>query len=125
MPGDSTRTINHDEIRAWIESRHGRPATVADAHRNEEKAGLLRVDMPGGPSNPHLEPLSWEDFFARFDDENLAFIYQDETAAEESPFCKFVSRRNDEMTATFATPKNCSNLLSPIAERLRSNRRTC
>jgi hypothetical protein len=93
MSHEGKVTTDHDEIRNWVEKHGGKPATVADTQRGKEAAGLLRIDLPGGASNPPLEPISWEDFFAKFDEEELAFLYQDETASgKESHFCKFVSR---------------------------------
>lgn len=92
MAGDSKTTTDHDEIRGWVEERGGRPATVA-ATGDGDDAGILRVDFPGVGDEDSLEELSWEDFFEKFEEKNLAFLYQDETASgEESRFFKFVSR---------------------------------
>ena len=89
----SQSTTDHDEIRKWIESRGGKPATVKGTGKGGEEAGLLRVDMPGGASNPPLEPISWDEFFKKFDEETLAFLFQEETAdGKPSYFCKFVNR---------------------------------
>lgn len=87
------RTTDHDAIRKWVESRGGKPASVKGTAKGGEEAGLLRIDFPTGASNPPLEPISWDDFFEKFDQENLAMIYQEEKAdGEESTFCKFVER---------------------------------
>jgi hypothetical protein len=89
----SKQTTDHDEIRRWVEERGGKPATIADTAKSGEEAGLLRIDFPRGASNPPLEPISWEDFFAKFDEENLAMVYQEEgTDGDTSYFCKFVAR---------------------------------
>ena len=94
MAHESKTTTDHDEIRQWVESRGGTPATIAGTERRDEEAGLLRIDMPTGASNPPLEPISWDDFFEKFDQENLAFLYQDQKAdGEPSFFCKFVDRK--------------------------------
>lgn len=90
---ESQTTTDHDEIRKWIESRGGKPATVKGTANSGEQAGLLRVDMPGGATSPPLEPLSWDDFFQKFDEEKLAFLFQEKTAeGKQSHFCKFVKR---------------------------------
>jgi hypothetical protein len=90
---ESQTTTDHDEIRKWIESRGGKPATVRGTASGDEEAGLLRVDMPGGASSPPLDPVSWEEFFKKFDEERLAFLFQEETAdGQQSHFCKFVKR---------------------------------
>ncbi len=91
MAGESKTTTDHDEIRRWVEERDGRPATVKGTGGDDD-AGLLRIDFPGG-SGDRLEEISWEDFFEKFDEKKLAFLYQDETSAgKESRFFKFVSR---------------------------------
>lgn len=93
MSHESKHTIDHNEIRTWVEARGGHPATIAGTQRGGEEAGLLRIDMPGGASTPPLEPISWDDFFEKFDEANLAFVYQDEKAdGEPSFFSKLVSR---------------------------------
>jgi hypothetical protein len=84
-------TTDHDEIRKWVEQRGGKPTTVKGTAREGEDAGLLRIDFPSGASNPPLEPVNWDDFFAKFDDAGLAFLYQDEG---NSTFCKFVDRKS-------------------------------
>src|SRR5688572_21637872 len=85
-------TIDHNEIRRWAEQRQGRPATVKSTGSSDEP-GLLRIDFPGGAGEGRLEPISWEDFFEKFDEKELAFVYQDKLkSGEESRFFKFVRR---------------------------------
>jgi hypothetical protein len=70
-----------------------KPATVAGTAKGGEEAGLLRIDFPSGASNPPLEPISWDEFFDKFDKEHLAMIYQEKgSKGETSYFCKFVER---------------------------------
>jgi hypothetical protein len=90
--GAAHTTTDHETIRRWVEERGGRPATVAGT-ADEGGAGLLRIDFPGYSGEGRLEPLSWEDFFAKFEEAQLAFLYQDETAeGDRSRFSKFVRR---------------------------------
>jgi hypothetical protein len=90
---DSKTTTDHDEIRQWIEARKGKPATVKDTRTRGDAAGVLRVDFPGYGDDDRLEELSWDEFFEKFDESNLAFLYQDETSnGKESRFAKFVQR---------------------------------
>ena len=83
-------TTDHDEIRQWVESRGGRPASVAETGSGDDP-GILRIDFdePGGDDDAGLEDISWDDFFDAFDENNLAFLYEDEG---DSRFNKFVSR---------------------------------
>ncbi len=92
MAGESKATTNHDEIRRWVEARGGMPATVKRTERDGE-AGVLRIDFPGYGDSSALEHLSWDEFFRKFDEKDLAMLYQDTTAdGKESRFVKFVSR---------------------------------
>jgi hypothetical protein len=83
----STRhvTTDHAAIRRWVEERGGHPAVVTGAPGEEE--GVLRLDIPGYSEQEFLEPLSWEDFFRRFEAKELAFAYED-----EGGFFAFVDR---------------------------------
>jgi hypothetical protein len=54
---------------------------------------VLRFDFEGyGAGGDELRPISWTEFFKKFDENNLEFIYQDRTRdGRESRFFKFVS----------------------------------
>jgi hypothetical protein len=86
------QTHNHETIRLWIEDRKGKPASVASTQSSDD-VGLLRVWFPGQGSGEQLDELSWDDFFAKFDEANLSFLYETLTTdGELSRFSKFVSR---------------------------------
>ena len=83
-------TTDHDKIRNWAEARGGHPATVKDTETDDE-AGILRLDFD--PPDEGLEKISWDEFFEKFDEKDLAFLFQDKTAGgKTSRFHKFVSR---------------------------------
>lgn len=90
----ASTTINHGTIRKWIEDRGGVPATVEETASGNEDVGILRVDFPDpGGDDSNLTTISWEEFFAKFDESKLAFLRADQTAeGETSRFCKFVHR---------------------------------
>jgi hypothetical protein len=89
---ESKTTTDHDEIRRWVEARGGRPAAVRDTG-NGDDPGILRIDF--GDQDEGLAEVSWDEFFKAFDENNLAFLYQEETeGGGESRFNKFVSREN-------------------------------
>lgn len=96
----ATTTTNHEEIRSWVEERGGRPARVKDTDEGDS-SGVLVIDYPGYSGEGTLEPISWEEFFEGFEENNLAFLYQDETSGgKESRFSKLVSRETaDEKKA--------------------------
>ncbi len=103
MPGLSKQTTNHEVIRKWVEKRNGHPATVRRTG-DEEEPGILRIDFPGYSGQQSLEPISWDDFFDKFDEKNLVFVYQDKTAAgKPSRFCKLVSRESAQAKARRST----------------------
>ena len=89
---ESQVTTDHDTIRRWVEEREGKPATVAATGADDE-AGILRIDFPGGSGEADLKPISWDEFFRKFEEKNLAFLYQEELkSGETSRFFKLVQR---------------------------------
>lgn len=94
MPHTSSKTTtDHDEIRRWVDDRRGKPVSIEGTERKGEEAGLLRIDFPGGATDPPLEPISWDAFFEKSDEAGLAMVYQDkDTSGKKSHFCKFISR---------------------------------
>jgi len=96
MAGSSHTTTDHKEIRKWAEARGGKPATVKRTESDGE-AGVLRIDFPGYSGADSLEEITWDEFFQKFDEKKLAFLYQDTiSSGEESRFFKFVSRETAE-----------------------------
>lgn len=95
--GKSAKTTDHETIRRWVEERGGKPSTVRST-TGKNDTGLLRIDFPGrsnrgGKDENTLEEISWEDFFEKFEEKKLAFLYQEKTkTGRESRFSKFVSR---------------------------------
>ena len=89
---EAKTTTNHDEIRRWVEEHGGKPASVRGTE-NGDGAGVLRIDFPGGAGADQLEPISWDEWFEKFEQNDLAFLYQQEKASgEDSTFFKLVSR---------------------------------
>ena len=87
MSESAKTTTDHDTIRKWAEAREGKPASVKGTGQGEE-AGLLRINFPGYAED-NLEDISWDEFFEKFEEKKLAFLYQDE---KDSRFSKLVSR---------------------------------
>ncbi len=89
----SKRTTDHDVIREWVEKWQGRPAVVRSTW--DGSSGLLRLDF--GEEDKDLEEISWDDFFRIFDENDLAFLYQEETFDRETRrFFKFVEKQGGE-----------------------------
>jgi hypothetical protein len=88
----SATTTDHDEIRRWVEEHGGKPASVKGTETGDE-AGVLRIDFPGGIGTDELEHIDWDQWFDKFDESGLAFLYQEQKASgEDSTFFKLVRR---------------------------------
>jgi hypothetical protein len=83
---EAKTTTDHDRIREWVESRGGRPAHVTET-ADADDSGILRIDF--GEPDERLSEISWDEWFEAFDENGLAFLYQDEG---ESRFNKLVAR---------------------------------
>ena len=92
MSTEAKVTTEHDEIKQWVEERDGRPARVKGTDKGDG-GGLLRIDYAGFSGEDTLETITWDEFFSAFEENNLAFLYQDETKdGKESRFSKLISR---------------------------------
>ena len=90
MASSSEMTVDHEEIRRWVESRGGNPACVRGTGSSED-VGLLRIDYPGYSGEQELQPITWEEFFEKFEENELAFLHSDD---KNSRFSKLVKRPN-------------------------------
>lgn len=92
MSAEAKVTTDHEEIRNWVEERGGHPARVKNTAKGKS-SGLLRIDYPGFSGEDTLEPIEWEEFFVAFEENNLAFLYQEENkAGKKSRFSKLIDR---------------------------------
>ena len=85
-------TTDHQVIRNWVEKRAGHPIGFPGLK-------TLRITLPGRYPSRHASDgskrISWDEFFDKFEMQDLAFRYQEETrTGEESNFFRFVSRGN-------------------------------
>jgi hypothetical protein len=81
-------TIDHPTIQRWVEERGGCPARVKGTGSADDP-GILRIDYPGFSGVHTLESIPWDDFFAAFEANELAFVFQDQP---DSRFSKLISR---------------------------------
>lgn len=96
MAHQSKATTDHAEIRKWAEERGGKPAHVKGTG-DAKDVGMIRLDFPGYTGQDSLEPISWEEWFQKFEERNLALLIQETTASgEKSNFNKLVSRETAE-----------------------------
>jgi hypothetical protein len=89
---DARTTTDHETIRQWVEDRNGKPASVPGTAKRDEEVGLLRIGFADG-EDESLDEISWDEFFDKFEEKQLAFLYQEQKAnGEPSTFNKLVSR---------------------------------
>jgi hypothetical protein len=87
---------DHEEIRQWAEERGATPSCVRGTGGKGD-TGMIRLDFPGYSGAQSLQKISWDDWFQKFDENNLALIVQDSTArGQKSNFNKLVSRETAE-----------------------------
>ncbi|HEV8369512.1 MAG TPA: DUF3175 domain-containing protein [Pyrinomonadaceae bacterium] len=89
-------TTDHELIKRWVEERRGHPARVKGTDVNGG-SGVLLVDYPGYSGTQTLEAISWDEFFKGFEENELAFLYEDEKkAGSQSRFSKLINRDSAE-----------------------------
>ena len=92
VSNETKRTHDHETIRSWVEERKARPTRVKRTG-NGDDVGILRIDFHGYGGEQDLEEISWDEFFEKFDEKRLDFLYQERTeSGEVSRFNKFVPR---------------------------------
>ena len=77
---EHTATTDHDVIRAWAEDRHATPATV----EGTEHDGELRFDFDFGNNLEELKQITWDEWFAAFDERGLEFVFHEAARADGS-----------------------------------------
>lgn len=74
-PGQTLATRAHDVIKQWASGRNAQPATV-ERTRHGDRPGVLRFNFDGRTSD--LQSISWDEWFASFDQRDLVFLYQEQ-----------------------------------------------
>jgi hypothetical protein len=92
MSAETKRTTDHETIQKWAADRAGVPASVLGTDSDGDP-GVLRIDFPDGAGEESLEHISWDEWFSKFDESELCFLYQEEKATGEgSTFFRLVPR---------------------------------
>ena len=96
----------HEEIRQWAEERGARPACVRGKGSGDD-IGMIRLDFPGYSGQDSLQSIEWDEWFQKFDENNLALLVQDKTArGQKSNFNKLVSRDTAQETNEMQEGRN-------------------
>jgi hypothetical protein len=72
-------TRDHNVIRSWVEKHDGVAAEVIPFKFDGEPTILHFLFGEAKAGTPELRPISWDDFFARFDLLGLSLAFDDET----------------------------------------------
>jgi hypothetical protein len=84
--------VDHEEIRRWAEDRGAVPTCVRGTGGHGD-TGMIRLEFPRFGEEPKLEPITWDEWFEKFDQNDLALMVQEQTASgEKSNFNKLVRR---------------------------------
>ena len=122
MPSRASSQVltDHNEIRRWAEQRGAKPSAVQRTGGGND-IGMIRLDFPGYSGAGSLEEVSWDDWFEKFDESNLALIVQEKTArGQTSNFNKLISR--DSATETSSQSSRRSTNQKKAAGRSSSTR---
>jgi hypothetical protein len=94
--------FDREDIRRWAEERGAVPTCVRGTGRRNDM-GMIRLEFPRFGEEPKLQPINWDQWFEKFDQNGLALLVQDETGSgEKSNFNKLVKRST---VAAKAKPK--------------------
>ncbi|HEX8713510.1 MAG TPA: hypothetical protein VF730_16645 [Terracidiphilus sp.] len=106
----SKTTKSHDEIRNWAEARHAVPCEVEGTERDSE-TGILRFEFPEARNrnDDRLREISWDEFFSKFDENDLELLYQEKTSdGQTSNFNKLIHPETEKHSRS-ATSKGSHN----------------
>ena len=73
-------TIDHGEIKEWVDRYHGKPQILDHEGALADAIGLRigfsnSTNFLGETNTP--QDIAWEEFFRRFEEQQLAFEYND------------------------------------------------
>lgn len=74
--GQTLATRAPDVIRAWADTRGGRPA--AATRGPDGRPRVLRFDFSQDGGDARLEPIGWDEWLDVFRDRDLVFLYQEQ-----------------------------------------------
>src|SRR5690606_12525991 len=72
-------TSNHTEIRRWAKRHGARPGIARDTIASRDLDQLTLV-LPGERGEENVEFIDWDEFFRRFDEEEMVFVYEERKA---------------------------------------------
>ena len=104
LSGSTHITVDHSEVRAFAQKYRGRPQRLG-----ENGYSTIRIDFPGKDDDRFLSEekppvnISWDKFFNIFEQQDLAFIFEDKDIYDPSLAYHFIKRES-----AFASENNNS-----------------
>jgi hypothetical protein len=86
---------DHEAVRSWIEQHGGQPMVVAGTAGDDgaDGVGVLKIEF-GEAHDESLVPLSWDEFFRRFDEAGLALVHGDDNGRSPPAEVRLVGRHD-------------------------------
>lgn len=81
MGAEYLSATDTDVIQKWAEDRGGAPGRVKPV--DTEAPETLEIYFPDFSGTESIEALTWDEFFERMEEQDLVFVYQEETAKGE------------------------------------------
>lgn len=72
-------TTDHKEIKRWAESKNAVPVETLPHVVDSEPASLRFMLLAQVPDHSDVRRISWEEFFVKFDNLGLTFVYDDDS----------------------------------------------
>ena len=91
---DTISTTDHNEIKNWAEERKGIPSSLENPDEDASNL-ILRILFSDDKKVEQAKQISWDEFFKRFEEHKLAFVYKHENfGGELTNFHRFVFRED-------------------------------
>jgi hypothetical protein len=94
MAVEQTITVEHDEIKTWVDAHGGAPAKVRGTGMEFSDPAVLRIDFSGERGDRQLERMEWDAWLESFTDQQMAAVFAEPDREGAAPFCKITRARN-------------------------------
>ncbi|RJQ26501.1 hypothetical protein C4577_03285 [Candidatus Parcubacteria bacterium] len=106
MKDDIVVTVDHQEIVNWAKKHNALPEVIDDPDAGSDDIGI-RLDIAGRADDQYLSTdrisklISWSDFFDKFEEMKLAFVYKVGADDKSGLSYKFIKRGESISSASF------------------------
>jgi hypothetical protein len=70
-------TKDHKLIKEWVVARGGVPGRVTGEFSVTDEEGVLDIKFPE-KTEKNVIPITWDEFFKKFEQSNLAFLFEED-----------------------------------------------